>query len=329
MTHIIRKCEVYKYVDDLDCCNYCRFFSRKSSEHTVRYKSKTLERPKVRREHTILTAAIDCDDSVRIQRILDDMSRGYINLTIIDHVCSNGRTALWYACKKGNLDLVRQLVEHRSAKINKCGILIVAAQNAHKKVVNYLLGNGCDPNRDAKNYNERALHAASRRNHLSIVNALLMHGADPTIYDYKRRTALDYAIHKRHNDIAKVLIYHQGGKFIMSQTGFTPLMLAVHCNNTPIGDLLMDILSRQQVLDELVLLACKYTIDDVMNKRDQAYSYFEKALSVSASLCNTELCEAHELLSECQTLDELASIRKNIKKCTCIEKYILDYFRCV
>ena len=191
---------------------------------------------------------------------------GNIYRTIIDHVCSNGRTALWYACQKGDLNLVRKLVECGHANPSKCGTLIVAAQNGHEQIVSYLLSRGCDPNRHTKNYNERALHAASRRNHLGIVNLLLKHGAHPTIFDYKQRTALDYAIHKRHNEIAKILIYHQGGRFVMNGAGFTPLMLAASCDNTPIVDLLLTMLSREQAQDELILLACRYTIDGVVKK---------------------------------------------------------------
>ena len=97
----------------------------------------------------------------------------------------------------------------------------------------------------------------------------------------------------------------------MNGTGFTPLMLAVNCNNTPIVDLISSILTREQVLDELRLLACKYTIDNVVNKPAQAYSYFEKALSAATSFCKSEPCEAYEFLTECQTLNELALIRED------------------
>jgi ankyrin repeat protein len=275
------------------------------------YWSKKRGWAKRRYPHTILTHAICQGDSEYIRIILEDIDRGNIYPTIVDHVCSDGRTALWHACNQGDFDLVRELVEYGYANINKCGILIVAAQNGYEKIIDYLLSRGCDPNRRAKNYNERALHAASRRNHLDIVNALLKHGADPLIRDYQGRTALDYAIHKRHIEIAKVLIHHQGGHFVMNQMGFTPLMLATYCGNTPIVDILLGILPHQQILDELTLLACKYTIDGAVSKRNQAYCYFEMALSMPTSLCNSEPCEAYEFLSECQTLNQLALIREN------------------
>ncbi len=273
--------------------------------------SNRYDRSKVRHPHTLLTHAIVRGDPECIRIVLEHIFRGNIYSTIVDHVCSNGRTALWYACNKGNFDLVRELVERGHANINKCGTLIVAAQNGHKKIVDYLLSRGCDPNRRAKNYNERALHATSRRNHLGIVNTLLKHGADPTVLDYKKRTALDYAIHKRHIEIAKVLISHHGGRFAMNQNGFTPLMLATCRDNRPIVDVFLSILPRQQVLDELALLACHYTIYGITNKRDQAYCYFERALSMTIPLCDSVPCEAYEFLNECQTLDELALIREN------------------
>jgi hypothetical protein len=97
----------------------------------------------------------------------------------------------------------------------------------------------------------------------------------------------------------------------MTDTGYTPLMLAAHCGNTPMVDIFLSILPRQQFLDELTLLACKYTINGVVNKRNQAYCYFEKALSATIPICNIKPCEAYEFRSECQTLDELALIRED------------------
>ncbi|UJR16588.1 hypothetical protein I4U23_003488 [Adineta vaga] len=264
--------------------------------------------------HTMLTDIIVRGDPECIQVVLDSIFHGYIYSTIIDHVCSNGRTALWYASQKGDLDLVRQLIERGHANVNKCGVLIVAAQNGHKHIVDYLLTKGCDPNRSAKNYNERALHAATRRNYFDIVEILLQHGADPFVLDYKKRTPLDYAIHKRHIDIAKLLIDHQCKRFIMSQTGYTPLMLSVDCNNTIVRDMLTSILPEQQVLDEMVLLACHYIIDGNAKKYAVAYSHLERALSRRKPPCSSTPCEAYEFVRECETLDELIAIREDNNK---------------
>ncbi|CAF1215906.1 unnamed protein product [Adineta steineri] len=278
-----------------------------------RYRSRNLE-IKERRLHTMLTYVIDQRDSEGIRIVLDNIFSGYIYKTIIEHVCSNGRTALWYACRNGDLELVQELIIRGHANINKCGVLIVAAQNGHEKIVDYLLKRGCDVNRRVRNYNESALHAASRRNHLGIVNLLLKYGAISTLRDKQKRTALDYAIHKRHIEIAKVLIYHQHGCFNMSPTGYTPLMLAAYCENTPIIDILWNVLPLQQVLDELSLLACKYIIGGNASKRDKAYCYFEMALSRRTPLHDSISCAAYEFLSECHTLDELALIRENDNK---------------
>jgi hypothetical protein len=302
---------IYEAIDNCDANYLDVLLKYLKTNHDPNIKlTKRYRRRHARPVYTMLTYAIMLGDSDCIQTILDGIDCGYISSTIIDHVCSDGRTALWYACSEGNLKLVQQLVVHFHANINKCGALIVAAQNGHQKIVEYLLSKGCDPNRYTKNYNERALHAAARRNHLGIVKTLLKHGADPNILDdYRNKTALDYAIHKRHIDIVKILIHHHAGRFFMDHTGFTPLMLAASRNNTPIIDILSKILPRQQFLDELALLACNYTIYGNASKRDQAYGYFEKALSMNTSLCNSTPCEVYEFRSECQTLDELALIR--------------------
>ncbi|CAF0768149.1 unnamed protein product [Adineta ricciae] len=268
------------------------------------------------RRHTILTYAICLRKSECVQVILEHVFMRQTYSTIIDYVCTNGRTALWYACQNGDFDLVRALVERGYATVNKCGVLIVASQNGHRKIVDYLLRKGCDPNRQAKNYNETALHAASRRNHAEIVQKLLAYGANANAFDYMKRTAIDYAIHKRHNEVAKILIRHQNGHFIMSRTGFTPLMLATYRNNQAIVDILTDVISNEQVLDEMTLLACNYIIDGDGRKSDVAYCYFEKALSRNqcSKIETSAPCEAYEFLHECRTLDELASIRDNENK---------------
>ncbi|CAF1257203.1 unnamed protein product [Adineta ricciae] len=264
--------------------------------------------------HTMLTDALVHAGPQCAEVILDGVYDGFIYSTIIDHVTGNGRTALWYACEKGYFDLVRELVERAHANVNKCGVLLVALQKNHKGIVNYLLSQGCDPNRRVKNYNESALHIASRRNQLDMVDQLLKYGANPNVLDYKKRTPLDYAIHKKHIEIARILIQYHNGRFIMSQTGYTPLMLAASCNNKPIMNLLLQILPDEQILEEVVLLACRYTIDGNRSKRDEAYCYFEKALSRTPPSSINAPCEAYEFVTECQTLDELASIRDNDNK---------------
>ncbi|CAF0983041.1 unnamed protein product [Adineta ricciae] len=266
------------------------------------------------RRDTMLIDAIKNTNSQCVETILDGVYDGFIYSTIVDHVCSNGRTALWHACRLGDLNLVYELVERAHANVNRCGVLLVAIQNNHEEIVNYLLQRGCDPNRRVKNYNESALHIASRRNRLEMVKLLLKYGAEPNVLDYKKRTPLDYAVHKRYVDIARVLIEHHDGRFIMSQTGFTPLMLAAYCDNKPIVHLLVNILPDQQVIEELLLLASRYTIDGNLSKRDEAYCYFERALSRAAPACINPSCEAYEYLTECQTLDELVSIRNDDNK---------------
>lgn len=129
---------------------------------------------------------------------------------------ASGSSLLQRACKKGNLNEVRDLLE-RGADPNECDFcgftcLHEAALNGDIDIVRYLISKGADVNKQALPDGdlETPLIDAADNGHYEIVKLLLESGADPLIYNNDGYTALTkiFNIHKDdegYDDIIKLL----------------------------------------------------------------------------------------------------------------------------
>ncbi|CAF3935291.1 unnamed protein product [Rotaria sp. Silwood1] len=173
-------------------------------------------------------------------------------------------------------------------------------------MVEYLLSQGCNyQNR----YDQFILHDASARGHSEIVKILLKYGADPNPLDYSGWTPLDYAIDQRNFDIAEILISYSHGNIKENGDNFTPLMIAAHYDLRSIVELLFKILPLDRAADDLLRLACRYTIDLNMLNHDMALYFFVQGLNGKQISNNSIINEVYEFRQECQTLDQLESIQ--------------------
>ncbi len=118
--------------------------------------------------------------------------------------------ALWDACKDGNSEVVKTLLEN-DADVNyndgveKMSGLHFAAKEGHVDVVELLIQNGADVNAVEKD-KETALHYAAREGHVDVAKVLLENDADVNAGDYEELTALHNSAENGHVDVVEVLI---------------------------------------------------------------------------------------------------------------------------
>lgn len=118
---------------------------------------------------------------------------------------SSGRSLLQRACKKGNIDDVKKLID-RGASPNErdfCGFTCLheAALEGHIDIVKFLIEKGADVNKQALKAGdlETPLIDAAENKHFETVKALLENGADPRIFNIDGFTALT-KIFNEHDD---------------------------------------------------------------------------------------------------------------------------------
>ena len=122
-----------------------------------------------------------------------------------------GRTALMIASQEGHVPVVDFLTA-RGADVNARTMygwssLLAASQYGHTEVVRILLKKGADV--ETKNiYDETPLITASRKGNAEIVQALIDGGADVSARDQHGETALKNAKSAMHQDVVEILVEH-------------------------------------------------------------------------------------------------------------------------
>ncbi|CAF4343656.1 unnamed protein product [Rotaria sp. Silwood2] len=241
-----------------------------------------------------------------IRVLLDKVYSGDVNPDILQGNCRFGQTPLSWACERGYMTLVRELVERAHVNIDQGALLGIAVRKGHQTLVEYLLTQGYNYQ---NKYDQFILCDASARGHSEIVKILLKYGADPNTLDYSGWTPLDYAIDQRNFDIAEILISYSHGNIKENGDHFTPLMIAAHYDLRSIVELLFKLLPIDRAADDLLRLACRYTIDLNMLNHDMALYFFVQGLNGKQISNNSNINEVYEFRQECQTLDQLESIQ--------------------
>lgn len=142
-----------------------------------------------------------------IKKLLESNKRIPIN----SNKSNYGITPLVHAVSRGNLEIVRMLIDYGASVgrkeetlyRNKESPISVAARVNKLEILNELIANGADP--DAKDLNGvTPLMVAADMGHVSIVEALLKVGADKYI-EFEGYTALNMAKDAKHSEVVRIL----------------------------------------------------------------------------------------------------------------------------
>lgn len=137
-------------------------------------------------------------------------------------------TPLIYAAERGNMEVVKYLVENgaivKQSDLIDLTALMVASQNGHLNVVRYLLDHNADVNEQNKNH-ETPIIFAAKNGHLEVVKLLIQKGASDTINNNKE-TPVILASKNGHLEVVKYLVDNQFMFDEQDQNGFTALMYA-------------------------------------------------------------------------------------------------------
>lgn len=138
----------------------------------------------------------------------------FVNIMInsgadINSLNNYGQTSLYLACEKGNLEIVKTLLEIPTIIVGFRGhstssVLFFAAQSENIELLKLLL-NKDSADINAIDYNSRVTplqHAFSKEN-IDLIVILLAYGADPTLLNQSNQSILDIAISK--NNLTLIL----------------------------------------------------------------------------------------------------------------------------
>ena len=199
----------------------------------------------------------------RCNNIVDDLLRNGAN---VNHVASNGKTALISVCQDRNKEMLRLLLEY-GADVNVVGtespLIAAVSAKAPLTFIETLLNKGADVNHKSK-FGETALTLACKNkddmviahllkkgssvNHvvqktgetalttavhykvpLSVIEMLVKQGASVNHVENNGNTALMYACKNNEEKVAKLLLQHEAEvKCVSKETGETALTAALY-----------------------------------------------------------------------------------------------------
>ena len=147
-----------------------------------------------------------------------------------DAATIDGVTALHLAAAKGDIAIVRYLIEHgadikaQDHTLNR-SVIHFAAENGNIDCIKYLAEKGADL-QDKDSYGATALHYAARANNLDAIKFLVGKKVDYTARDYRGWTAMHYAASGAGIEMIQYLLAKGLNINELNYTGRTPLFFA-------------------------------------------------------------------------------------------------------
>jgi len=151
----------------------------------------------------------------------------------INQTDTNGLTALFKACKAGNQEVVRLLLDRQADPNLKAGDytpLLRTIIDGQTDIVTLLLERGANPNLCGETSKNTPLtYAIEKKDHL--VDTLLEHHADPNVFPPQGPTPLVAAISAGNKPLIEKLLSLHADPNLNSGTGKLSSLLAAICNN--------------------------------------------------------------------------------------------------
>ena len=174
------------------------------------YASTTLgtrERAKTKFVYdTSLVRAVKVGDADRVRTLL------FANVDVNEKNYA-GITPMAVAAEKGNMDIIKMLVEEGGAKVNEVssyGVtpLIAASAAGNVEVVKYLIAHGADVTAKDDLGKTALLHAAAKNNKALITGLIKLNSAATDLADITGNTPLMYAAQAGALDNVQILVAH-------------------------------------------------------------------------------------------------------------------------
>lgn len=157
-----------------------------------------------------------------------------------------GMTALGEACRAGQIDVVRFLLD---AGASMGDVLHLACEYKGVDMVNVLMASGVSVD-SVNKYGKTPLHTAVERNNVDIVEALLKHGASVDQVDRQRcQSPLHVACRTECVGIVKLLIAFGAQINLKNTSSDTPLLIACTWNKSL--DVVLTLLNDGALIDEV------------------------------------------------------------------------------
>lgn len=172
---------------------------------------------------------------------------------------ADGQTALHLACRRGSVELVEAILEHREANVDildKDGDppLVFALAAGSPECVRALVQRNADVRSILREgLGPSVAHVCAYHGHPDCMRELLLAGADPNAIDDEGESVLHRAVAKKYTECAIVILENGGCKSmgIMNSKGLTPLHLCVMTWNVAIVERWMELASSREIADAI------------------------------------------------------------------------------
>ena len=277
----------------------------------------------------ILASLLGSDDIVRIllsHNHTPDHVEVEGKVVVSDQLTINGATALYCACYCGHFTVAKTLIELGHSNVEQdtddessYPLLLHATSKNRRDVIDFLLQNKYADINETKTfdgYQDTALIIAASKGYTSLAEYLIANGADVNYGCSNPRpifaTSIGGAVFNGHADAVRLLYRAGADAKIKNEDGHTLLITAVQQKHPMIIDFLLD--ESINTIEDLELAACSlvsfdFTLEELSYVLSILKMAIERRLRLNIAKFLLEAIPIYDYQRECQTVDELDSIK--------------------